>query len=96
MKYYKLGDSVPQDQRIALGGPKFSTRVHCTWKDPELGQLQIMAKRTCEFRAPKKGEWYLSGAIPVAYRAPNNLSMEFHIMRLVIVKRVTMEIEVKV
>jgi hypothetical protein len=38
-------------------------------------------ERTGEFRAPKKGEYYLSGAIPEAYRAPNDLSMEFHILR---------------
>jgi hypothetical protein len=28
--------------------------------------------KTGEFRAPKKGEYYLSGAIPCAYRAPND------------------------
>lgn len=30
-------------------------------------------------RAPKKGEWYMSGAIPAAYYAPNDLSMKFFI-----------------
>lgn len=34
-------------------------------------------------RCPKKGEWYLSGAIITAYRAPNDLSDEFHIARIV-------------
>ena len=29
------------------------------------------------------GEWYLSGAIPEAYKAPNDLSTPFHILRLV-------------
>lgn len=29
------------------------------------------------FRAPKKGEWYLSGARPSMYQAPNDLSMVF-------------------
>ena len=33
-----------------------------------------------EKQCPKKGEHYLSGAIPSVYEAPNNLSMEFHIM----------------
>lgn len=30
-------------------------------------------------RSPKKGEWYMSGAIPEAYMAPNDLSMQFFI-----------------
>ena len=34
-----------------------------------------------EFRPPKKGEFYLSGAIVTAYRAPNDLSTAFRIVR---------------
>lgn len=30
--------------------------------------------RTGERRPPKKGEWYISGAIPKAYKAPNDLT----------------------
>ena len=45
------------------------------------------------FRAPKKGEWYLSGAIVEAYQAPNDLSMEFQIVEKVCrAKRVTIEV----
>jgi len=33
------------------------------------------------FRAPRKGEYYLSGAIVQAYRAPNDLSTAFKIAR---------------
>ena len=40
------------------------------------------AKATGEFRSPKKGEWYLSGAVIQAYRAPNNLGIEFFIAQL--------------
>jgi len=29
---------------------------------------------------PKKGEYYVSGAIPMAYKAPNNLSRSFMIV----------------
>ena len=36
---------------------------------------------TKEFRCPKKGEYYLSGARPCAYKAPNDLSTEFYIAR---------------
>lgn len=34
-----------------------------------------------EYRAPKKGEWYLSGAIPCAYYAHNDLRSNYHILR---------------
>lgn len=41
-----------------------------------------------EKRAPKAGEWYLSGAIPEAYRAPADLSDVFYILRPVPVRLV--------
>ncbi len=37
--------------------------------------------KTGEFRTPRKGEFYLSGAIVVAYRAPNDLTASFHIAK---------------
>jgi hypothetical protein len=40
------------------------------------------AIRIGEFRPPKKGEYYLSGAIPMAYKAPNDLSTSYHICKL--------------
>ena len=43
----------------------------------------LSAVRTGEFRAPKKGEWYLSGAIPEAYLANNNLSEAYYILKLI-------------
>ena len=33
-----------------------------------------------EFRPPRKGEWYLSGAIPAAYKAPNDLTTAYRIV----------------
>jgi hypothetical protein len=33
------------------------------------------------FRPPRKGEHYVSGAIPCAYRAPNDLGSPFLIVR---------------
>jgi hypothetical protein len=33
-----------------------------------------------DYRAPKKGEWYLSGAIPEAYQAPNDLTQCYYIV----------------
>lgn len=32
-----------------------------------------------EYREPKKGEWFLSGAIAEAYKAPNDLSQKYYI-----------------
>ena len=32
-------------------------------------------------RTPKKGEYYLSGAIPEVYLAPNDLNSIYHIMK---------------
>lgn len=48
--------------------------------------LNIRAKPTGETRSPHKGEWYLSGAIIEAYRAPNDLDQQFRIARLVRIK----------
>jgi len=46
------------------------------------------AVKTNEFRAPKKGEYYLSGAVPFAYKAPNDLSTKYRIMKIKIGERV--------
>jgi hypothetical protein len=36
--------------------------------------------RKIAFRNPKKGEWYLSGAIVTAYRARNDMTSPYHIV----------------
>lgn len=36
---------------------------------------------TGERRPPRKGEWYLSGAIPMAYQARADMSAAYHIVR---------------
>ena len=43
-------------------------------------QQSIYFIRSGEFRKPKVKEYYLSGANPLAYRAPGNLSTKYHIM----------------
>jgi hypothetical protein len=48
---------------------------------------RMIYERTGEFRAPRKGEYYLSGAIPCAYRAQNDLSTDYHIMRPIAERR---------
>jgi len=42
---------------------------------------------TKEKRPPKKGEWYLSGAMVEAYRAPNDLLIPYHIAKIVRTKQ---------
>lgn len=49
---------------------------------------KLMAVRTGEKRAPVKGEWFLSGAIPEAYQVKGAMTGDYNIMRLVTVRRV--------
>jgi len=46
-------------------------------------KLGSVAVKTKEFRCPKKGEYFLSGAQPMAYLAPNDLSTAYRIMQIV-------------
>jgi hypothetical protein len=45
----------------------------------------LLAEATGEFRVPKKGEWFLSGAVPEAYKAgyKQRMTTKFNIVRLV-------------
>ena len=40
-------------------------------------------RATGEYRAPKRGEWYLSGAVIEAYQAPNDLDSAYWIAQRV-------------
>lgn len=73
---YPLGDTPTAAE---TGGASFDERF-----TPEaMPNHHFKAVMIGRIRPPKKGEWYLSGAIPAAYRAPNDLTGSFHIMRLV-------------
>jgi len=52
-------------------------------------QQNFKAIKTGEYRAPKKGEWYLSGAIPEAWKAKNDLSSKYFILKIVKVEKLT-------
>ena len=98
-KYYNLGDPVPKDQSAALGAPTSLSHTPLQWQtsrwlSKEHGWVRIMAKKTDEKRAPKKWEWYISGALPTAYLARNDLSTEFLIAKLVRVRQTTLFEEV--
>ena len=55
----------------------------------------LRGKFSGEFRPPKAGEWYISGAIPEVYQAPNDLTTAFHIAKIVRVKEETIIIEME-
>lgn len=68
-KYFPLADK-PSDAELA-----------------ELGvqdEVGVLAPPTGEKRAPRRGEWYLSGAVVEGYRAPKDLSTPYHIAKLVV------------
>lgn len=68
-KYFPLADPPTNDDLFALG---------------LTDKVGVRAMATGEKRPPRKGEWYLSGAIVEAYRASNDLTSEFHIAKLVV------------
>ena len=72
---YSLGDLPTTEE---TGGADFVARYRGTFR----------AVPTGEKRAPKTGEWYLSGAIVAAYRAGGGLTSEYMIAKLVKVERV--------
>ena len=87
MRTYPLADRIPWGQLKALGvdirkvhGPIMGTGVKIS------PTTYIRAVKTGEKRTPRQGEWYLSGAIPNAYIAHNDLTMVYHILRLVIME----------
>ncbi len=55
---------------------------------PERAQKDVRFIKTKEFRAPKKGEWFLSGAIVEAYKAPSDLSSAYWIAKRVLARPV--------
>lgn len=71
-KTYPLCDTPTSEE---TGGAPFRDRYHAG--------RSFFAVPTGEKRPPRRGEWYLSGAIVQAYRAPNDLSTPFHLAKLV-------------
>jgi hypothetical protein len=94
-KTYRLGDALTLSEAAALGLERRDGMAHL-WGEAFKDGLYPRCVRTDEFRAPKAGEWYLSGAFPVGYRAPNDLSTEFRIMRLVVIDKRTVTTERRV
>lgn len=89
MKFYDLGDRLTKDEATALGFEKTPAGPLVSLGLPMPNQT-VKAILTGEKRPPKQGEWYLSGAIPAAYRAYSDFSesMSFHLCRVVRVETV--------
>ena len=78
---YPLGDRLNLAECQAYGLPQGGGGVYI--------QTNIKAVWNGEPSRPvRKGEWYFSGAIIAAYRAPADLDGPYHVGRLVKVKRV--------
>lgn len=73
MIFYKLVDRPSEVDRIGLGFEiEDQPWVNPIWN----GKKGLVAIKTGEKRPPKEGEWYLSGAIPEAYKARIGLGKE--------------------
>lgn len=83
-EFYSLGDMPSLKEIEALDADvKDARRINSA------DGLHIMGEKTGVFRTPKKGDWYLSGAIPTTYKVAHDFRSEYHIMRLVLVERKT-------
>lgn len=83
---YPLGETPTADE---TGGASFNERFYS--QTLNAGSEKFKAVATGEFRPPRKGEWYLSGAIVTAYKAANDLGMSFHIAKLAKVEKIITE-----
>ena len=55
-------------------------KMEFTGRSGRLHRELVKYVKTGEFRPPRRGEHYLSGALPTVYKAPNDLSIAFNIM----------------
>ncbi len=87
-KHYPIASEdwrhVPYAIRQALSSPqKAMSSIYEHIHEPQ-GEGQFLAAVYAgEKRAPRAGEWFLSGASVAAYFAPNDLTMVYHIARIV-------------
>ncbi len=77
---YACGDH-PTCMEMGVSSAEFAKRPGIVWS-----QFRVIP--TGEKRAPKKGEWYLSGSTVAGYRAGGDLPSDYMIAKLVRVERV--------
>lgn len=56
-------------------------KLYPSWRERD-SRPTVLFVSSGDFRCPKKGEYYLSGAIPEVYRASNDLPSKYHVMRV--------------
>ncbi len=78
---YPIGDTLTREE---AGGAEFKERFAGSYME----NRHFRVIPTGEKRAPKKGEWYLSGALVTGYRSPSDATAEYLIAKLVRVERV--------
>lgn len=85
----KKGELFPVADRISLA-EQGALGVSGQTSAPNIGLYprNVRAEYTGEFREPKAGEWFLSGAHIEAYYSKNELSQKYHIAKLVRVEKV--------
>ncbi len=75
--FYELGDELNTKEAVALKTACYNP------------SREIKAVSTGVSRNPRKGEWYLSGAIPTAYKAFRDISVPYHICKIIKTETVT-------
>lgn len=84
-KLYPVCDKISAAEAKELG---FSKTPQQSITIDGIVQRGVHAVTTGEKRTPLKGEWYLSGAIPEAYKAQGRMTGNYHICKLVRVAKV--------
>jgi hypothetical protein len=87
---FPVVDYVPRRTLEAL----FKLNERVSFEESMRLKHHVRAKWTGEKRCPKKGEWFLSGAIVGGYLATNDLSTPYHIAKLVATETVTITREI--
>tara|TARA_R110002096_G_scaffold66682_2_gene162220 strand:- start:34938 stop:35174 length:237 start_codon:yes stop_codon:yes gene_type:complete len=68
MKIYRMADRISQKELYEIGATDRS---------------KVKAVYSGQFRPPRKGEWFMSGSIVEAYKAKSDMTVSYHIARLV-------------
>lgn len=95
-RFYRLAEGPKLSEIESFDIIASPSYIYTIWVNPfRPGSIGLVAISIREFRSPKRGEWFLSGAIPEAWRAPNNLTTPYQILELVIVETKTVTTLVK-
>jgi hypothetical protein len=85
MKLYPIVDFIPTSDLRKWG----LVKGNLSFSEISKIALKLRACDSGEFRNPKKGEYFLSGAIVEAYRANKDLLTPYHIAKIVSVETET-------